>query len=485
MKKTIAVSLALLMILLSFSGCKKAVGVGSDYLEYDSYYYVGGENDNTTTGNAGDSSVQAGGASDTAGSASGTASGSSTKTTGGKSGQSASAITTSEQLASDQIPGIPKSLKNPKITLMSWYDPGSEDSTTAFYWAIKKYEELYGKGTTELVLTSSADGYKEKLVARMAGGDTPECMEVKTEWMPSFASEKIVQPIDGIIDYTKLHYQGLITATSSNGKHYVAVPNGMWSTVIWYNKTLFNKWGVKTPAEYYDENAWTWDNFEKAACEMTGNGVWGYATQNADTLVRSQPTGFVSKDKNGKMYISWNSPEVMNALQKTYDMIYKDKCWNPDLSYFATNFKKGKVAMSSGVIGFIQNYCGGMTDEIDCVPLPKPDAKSDYYAGAYGIFWALGYGCKNKEAATSFFKILAYYEEKDYGNRTPLERILTDRQLEITRGLSNKAGTVLHLSLSSWNANIFWKSFVTDNKPVATILAENQNELQKAINAVQ
>lgn len=466
MKKIVSVSLVLLMLLLSFSGCKKAVNVGSDYLEYESYYYVDNGDDGSSTDTAADGS-------------------SSTQSGGGTSAQPSSGITTSQQLQTEQIPGVPTSLKDPKITLMSWYDPGSEDSTTAFYWAVKKYEEMYGKGTVDLVLTSSADGYKEKLVARMAGGDTPECIEVKTEWMPTFATEKIVQPIDGIIDYTKLHYQGLVTATSSNGKHYVAVPNGMWSTVIWYNKTLFEKWGVKTPAQYYDENAWTWDNFVKAARDMTGNGVWGYATQNADTLVRSQKTGFVSKDSNGKMQITWNSPEVVNALQYTYDMIYTYKCWNPDLSYFATNFKKGKVAMSSGVIGFIQNYCDGMTDTIDCVPLPKPTADSEYYAGAYGIFWAMGYGCANKEGATAFFKILAHYEEADYGNRTPLERILTDRQLEITRGLSDKAGTVLHLSLPSWNASTFWKSFVTDNKPVATILAENQNELQKAIDAVQ
>lgn len=459
MKSRLSLLLTILVIsAMLLGGCRRVVVTDSSYIDEESYYYLDVEvtNDgtNSTTG--------------------GRASSNTTTTRKG-------ATTTAKKLEETDIKGIPAKLNNPKITLMSWYDPGSEDKTTPFYWAVQKYQELYGKNTVYLVLTASADGYKEKVTAALAGGDTPELLEVKTHWMPSFAIENILQPVDGKIDYKSLHYQGLVEAASWNGKHYVGCPNGMWSHVIWYNETLFKKYNVKTPKEYYKEGKWTWDNFVKAARDMTFDDIWGFSTDALDTLVRSQKTGFVTKNNDGTMTITWKKPEVLRALQVTHDMIYKYKCWNPDLTYTSLNFKKQKLAMSSGVIGFKENYAKGMTDTISCVPLPKPTENSEHYGGAYGIFWGIGKGCDNLDGAIAFLKILAQYEDKNYGNRTPLEQSLTEEELNITRSISEKSGVMVHLSLSSWDPYEFWKEFSTSNKPVATLLDTYEPIVQKAI----
>jgi len=44
-----------------------------------------------------------------------------------------------------------------------------------------------------------------------------------------------------------------------------------WSggTLFYYNKTLFEQYGVKSPGEYYMENNWNWDTFEKCITEIT------------------------------------------------------------------------------------------------------------------------------------------------------------------------------------------------------------------------
>lgn len=457
MKQKISLLMSLILLLLiPLSGCRHAVSGGESVIEYESYVMVGEEQNS----GSGDSASQTDTLSQSGSSASGTAA------------------------AND----IPSKLDNPKITFISWYDPGFSDSTLPIYRAKKRYEELYGKNTINIVITSSADGYKEKIVALLAGGDAPEIVQAKTDWMPSYAIENILQPVDGKIDYSKLSYQGLVNAMTWKGKHYVGNPNGVWSQVIWYNKTLFETWGVKTPMEYYKDDDWTWDNFLKAAQEMTSEGVWGFSTLDLNMLIRSQPTGFVKQNNDGSMEITWKSSEVIDALQLTSDMIHKYKCWNPDLTYAGLNFKKGKIAMASGVIGFIQNFCEGMTDEIDVAPLPKPTKDSEYYSSSYGIFYGIGADCDNIDGATAFLKIIAEEEAKDYGNRTPLERNLNDEQLKITRDLSENAGVLVDLSLPSWYPDVsyeFWKELSTDNTPVATLLDTYEPLLKKAINEIQ
>lgn len=465
MKAKISLLLSIIMVvLIPLSGCRRAVSGGSE-IEYESTY--------TVAGNDGDSNEDASGDSAAGGSATG-----GSATGGSATGGSATSASNS---------GIPKTLKNAKITYMSYYDPGFSDSTLPIYRAKKRYEGLYGKNTINIIITSSAEGYKEKLVAMLSGNDAPEIVEVKTDWMPSYAIENILQPVDGLIDYKSLPFQGLVEAMTYKGKHYVASPNGVWSQVIWYNKTLFETYGEKTPAEYYKEGAWTWDNFLKAAQNMTSDGVWGFSTRDLNMLVRSQKTNFIKMNDDGTMSITWKSSEVVNALQLTSDMIHKYKCWNPDLTYSTLNFKKGKVAMSSGVIGFIQNFCEGMTDEIDCVPLPKPTASSEHYSASYGIFHGIGAGCDNIEGATAFLKILIEEEAKSANERTPLERNLTAEQLKITRNLASNAGCLWDLSLPSWYPDTeykFWTELSTKNTPVATLLDSYQPLLQKAINEI-
>ena len=465
----LALTMALITLLALLAGCSRAVEIGSGYIEPESFIYVD-DSSESTDAQAPDQT------------------GKTTKKPNSQtSGGNVNAESNTSDLQKTDVSGVPATLKNPKITLASWYDPGSKDKTTAFYWAVKKYQELYGKNTINLVVTAnSSDTYKARIVAMLAGNDAPELMEVKTQWMPSFAQEKLIQPVDGLVDYSKLHYQGLVSTTSYKGKHYVGCPNGMWSTMIWYNKALFHKYGVKTPMEHYKENNWTWDTFVDTARKMTTGNVVGFSTDSIDTLLRSQKNDLVRKNADGTLSSNMKSSEVSAALQTTYDMIYTYKCWNPDVAYARLNFSKGKVAMSSGVIGFYQNYCEGMEfSDIDCAPLPKPSKSADYYGSAYGIFWGIGAGCDNIEGAKAFLKILAQYEDADFGKRTPLERVLNDEQLKLTRSISEKAGTLAYQSLSSWNYDEFWKEFSTQNVPVATIVSKYEPLVQNAIKQLQ
>ncbi len=476
MKRYLAFLLVVVFI-FTLGGCKRAVGTTSDYLEYESNYYL----DDSESGDAEDTNAS---------SSDKTSVSNNNSSSQNKDNVTNNNVTTEKEYEDTGIEGVPSTLKNPKITLASWYDPGSSDKTTAFYHAYKKYEELYGKGTINLITTSGETGYKEKIIAMIAGGDAPELMELKSHWMPTWAIGNIVRPVDDIIDYKKLHYQGLVNAMTYKGKHYVACPNGMWSTMIWYNKSLFTKYGITSPMDYYKgkDGGWTWDNFRKAAKEIkdgSGGSVWGFSSESLDVLIRSNKNGLVIKNNDGTYKNNMNSAGTKKALQFMYNMIYTDKSWNPDLTAARTQFAKGKIAMSASYIGFYQNYCNGLNySDIEVVPLPKSSSSTDYICNGYGIFWGVGKDCDNLDGAIAFMKILAQYEDTDYGNRTPLEQVLTDDQLTLTRKYSENAGVVEHLSIG-WDPYEFWKEFSTKNVPVATIIAEHTGIVDNAISKIK
>ena len=62
------------------------------------------------------------------------------------------------------------------------------------------------------------------------------------------------------------------------GKSYGVQKPWSGNHLLYYNETMFEDYGVKTPAEYYKEGQWTWDNFYKCMEEMSkdldGDGVF-------------------------------------------------------------------------------------------------------------------------------------------------------------------------------------------------------------------
>lgn len=376
-------------------------------------------------------------------------------------------------------------LENPNITLVSHFDPGFTDDTLPISRAKELFEKTYGGKLT--VSIYSSDVYRSKLMGLIASDASPEIVQVTTSWMPSFAIKKIIQPVDDLIDYNSLPYQGMVKSASWNGKHYTGYTNGVWGKVIWYNKTMFENFGVKTPKEYYNEGNWTWETFLDCAKQTTTASTWGFSSMYPDIFVSTVAKGFVNVSDDGNVAISWKDDKIVKAIQFTYDLVNTHKVWNGDYGYPKVNFKKGKIAMSVDAIGFIEEYCEGLSDEVDCVPLPvmqKGDAQS---ADGHGLFYGIGYNTKNVEGAVAFLKILKDEGQKDIdaGVRTPLERNLTDEQLKITREVSDLAFTMSDKNFPSWADDYyyqFWNAVTLSAIPVSTAMDTYENMLSNAIN---
>ena len=102
--------------------------------------------------------------------------------------------------------------------------------------------------------------------------------------------------------------------------------NYPWSGCIlfYYNKTMFEEYGEKTPKEYYMEDNWTWETMEKCLEAVTkdldGDGKKDtYGSGWIWSLI-----GATSVDKEtGKMSLNLDNPEHAEKYRKWLDMEYR------------------------------------------------------------------------------------------------------------------------------------------------------------------
>lgn len=210
--------------------------------------------------------------------------------------------------------------------------------------------------TVNLQLTSAAGDYQQKVQTMIAGNKGPDIMEV-AETLPVFADKNQLQPLDEYldknnVDLVKRYGDKAPKIYEWEGKQY-AVPDRSGAMVLFYNKDMFDKAGVKYPSQ-----DWTWQDFLAAAQKLTirqGNAVtqWGYAGSEwwAWWLSMFYQNGGRVLDDAGKPVV--NSPENVEALQFWHDLVWKHKVAPTprDFANFGQGvgpdqlFAQGKLAM--------------------------------------------------------------------------------------------------------------------------------------------
>jgi ABC-type glycerol-3-phosphate transport system substrate-binding protein len=118
-----------------------------------------------------------------------------------------------------------------------------------------------------------------------------------------------------------------------NGKHY-GVTSGAEPMVVFYNKTMFENNGIKTPTEYYKEGKWDWNALKEVGIKLTQDtdkdgtiDQWGFMTwEPLITFLITNDTDLLKKGEKGqierevKIDNSINAP--VKAGQKIGEVIY-------------------------------------------------------------------------------------------------------------------------------------------------------------------
>jgi multiple sugar transport system substrate-binding protein len=213
------------------------------------------------------------------------------------------------------------------VTLRSWIlqpgNPEPNDATEAAFAAIKeKYPYITiadeGKG-------ASNQAYIDSVITASVAGSLPDMLFAQGPQIQGYIRNGVVRPVDDLIAKTrdfdiKDFPESGLKIYQSKGKQY-AIPYDHGPHVLWFNKTLFDKEGVKLP-----DATWTMDDLVEAARKLTkttpSGQQWG-ASLNVGSGYTLQATwlgpwgGKFLDDNETETFI--DSKEAITALEFWYD----------------------------------------------------------------------------------------------------------------------------------------------------------------------
>lgn len=218
------------------------------------------------------------------------------------------------------------------------------------------------------------------------------------------------------IDFAKTFGKAVDKLETVNGKHY-AIPYGISTYGLYYNKALFDKAGVP-----YPNDNWTWDDLRAAAKKLTSgsgaNTTYGILLPYTDQwdFPAIEQLGDNYQYKNNGKESNWDNPAFLKSLQFAYDMQTKDKSALPMSDFKAlkadTNpqaiFLQGKVAMYIGA-SFVPKWSslpayGFGNFDFGVANLPKLNASDNLKNIFYISDYSMPVNAPNKKAAWEYLK---------------------------------------------------------------------------------
>ncbi|MGQ9840206.1 MAG: ABC transporter substrate-binding protein [Anaerolineae bacterium] len=271
------------------------------------------------------------------------------------------------------------------------------------------------------------DNYFTKIQALWASGDPNAVPDIAFLWpTPKYAAEGVLENLDPYIQKSGYnlndYWGGLLESAKYKGSVY-GLPRDIEVNILYYNKDLFDKAGVKYPDE-----SWTWDDLLAAAEKLTVKDASGKVTRYALAMEGGKYSKWVNQNGGAILddYVNPSKcmlaePKSIEAIQFFADMMNKGYAMrDADLSQAggdAAVFVSGQAAMiiqnTSRVSAF---NAAKMNYDVAVVPIPKGGKR---WNPAGGAAWVMSAKSANKEAAWTF---LQWLQSTDGGQKLYTER---------------------------------------------------------------
>ena len=245
--------------------------------------------------------------------------------------------------------------------------------------------------------------YWTKVKTRMNSADAP-CI-LTTQAARAQGLKDILIPLDDLakeagLDLSKYN-AGMIQGMTVDGT-VRAIPYDAEPMVLYYNKTLFQKAGLKDPGLDY-----TQAQFLSDAKALTKDGVMGFGLA-PDPGYPYLPLAFANGNtpvKDGALALT--DPGFVSDVQWTFDLAVKEKVASAPNPADTTDvpmqgFQAGKIAMIIDGPWFYTSIREPMTDEVGVAVIPSKDGKP------VGMIQGSGFGISAKcpDPANAFANIM-------------------------------------------------------------------------------
>jgi len=181
-----------------------------------------------------------------------------------------------------------------------------------------------------------------------------------------------------------------------------------WSggTLFYYNKTLFDQYGVKSPAEYFMEGNWNWETFEKCINEITKdtNGDGKNDIYGSGTVQRLIPNPLLrTRDANGKLTCLLDSQVYRDFLGIAYRTSTETKSWDKYADCTIATSPRPATHMGDAEWYNFEHLNQTLVngDLIEVVPIPDYTGDKDTYYWHTMVYSSILTSCDEPEATLS------------------------------------------------------------------------------------
>ena len=285
------------------------------------------------------------------------------------------------------------------IKVVSWWDMTIGEDNPDNIQRKKNLEALEKKHNFKMEYVAVDFGeYQQKVVASLLAGEPlGDIVRLgKNYTIPTLVQQDLLWPVDEYTKNTKVFNPKVAEFMSYKGRAY-AFTEGQSNLItgIFYNRTLLNKLGIKSPQDYVKENNWNWDTFTQVAKDAnkdTNNDgkldTWGLTSAGfMDNALVSNETSLSNGDKQN--LDDPKTVEVFNFLSKLATEKVARPTEGGDWTESGQFFRQGNTLMYPGAMWEIGGLKTDMKDyDIGFVPFPKGPSATAYHSGE-GAFQAL------------------------------------------------------------------------------------------------
>ncbi|ONI41427.1 hypothetical protein AN639_10865 [Candidatus Epulonipiscium fishelsonii] len=309
--------------------------------------------------------------------------------------------------------------------------------------------------------------YGPKLQTRIAGGNAPDVFYLGFPEFKEYHEQGVLLNMDEYItdlDMSDFYETGIEAFSGEDGSIYGMAKD--WGTyVFYYNKTLFEEAGVKTPAEYVAEGNWNMNTMLQVAKEIQ-------AASSAEFGVVAEPSrwkAFVGDD-----WVDENKNVDVTSTQFAEDLQFMADLWlkegvAPNVEDLTTLGASDRFAQGNAAMYMIGRWMAVKLDTVegldwDIVPMPIA-RENDAYTWVDSVCLSVIKNTEHPEEAMKFIKFYvdewAQAEMASSGLGIPVRKSVAESEAFLSgmEGINNSAHVAYEAStlpvFDNWSS--VWK----------------------------
>lgn len=224
---------------------------------------------------------------------------------------------------------------------------------------------------------------QEKILTLAAGNSLPDVTYIHTQFLPDWHAAGVLKDLNPVMARDKSvkpddFFPGVLAFFQPKGTTR-GLPFFSGPAMLFYNKSLFQKYGLRDPNQYEKEGKWTWDTFLDLSKQLTrgeGQGrTYGYQGTNSQLVWHAMwvwMNGGELWDKDETTFLMHEAPAV-ESIQFQVNLVTKHRVQpNAEESQqLSGGFLAGRSGMYIFGKGYATNIKGTPDIEAGVCPVPK------------------------------------------------------------------------------------------------------------------